>query len=195
MSRLAVFGYASLVSPASAAQTLGRPVPPCPLARLPGWRRRWSLVRDNHRAEKTFARTDDGSLPPFMLGLNLEPGGDDDKGPNGVLLELSEAELERLDLREVRYRQVDVTEQIETEDDVPFDRIVTYVARAENFAPEPPEGAVILATYPQTIERCFAELGTEQRDLFLETTEPPPVEVINGILVRDEIPPGNPREW
>ena len=71
MSRLAVFGYASLVSPASASHTLGRPVAPIP-ARLQGWTRAWSLARDNRTSEKTFARPD-GSEPAYCLGLNLEP--------------------------------------------------------------------------------------------------------------------------
>ena len=70
--RLALFAYGSLVSPASAARTLGRPVEAPAPARLPGWRRRWSLARDNLRSEKTFARAD-GSAPPYFLGLNIEP--------------------------------------------------------------------------------------------------------------------------
>ncbi len=113
VSRLAVFGYASLVSRESAAQTLGREVGPCPLVRLTGWRRRWSLVRDNEKAEKTFARADDGWLPPYMLGLNIEPADADEPGPNGVLIALTDAELDRLDIREVRYDRVDVTDAIE----------------------------------------------------------------------------------
>jgi len=199
VSGLAVFGYASLVSRASAAETLSRPVGPCPVARLTGWRRRWSLVRDNHRAEKTFARADDpDSLPPFMLGLNIEPRGDAAEAPNGVLIELTEAELERLDLREIRYDRVDVTESIAPVDpgaEIAFDKVVAFTAKPENFAPEPPDGAVVLANYATTIEAAFAELGEDQRHLYLQTTGPPPVEVIDAILVRDRIPPGNPRAW
>ncbi len=190
--RLAVFGYASLVSRESAAQTLGRPVGPCPVARLEGWRRRWSLVRDNERAEKTFARADDGTLPPYMLGLNIEPGGEPAEAPNGVLIELTDAELDRLDVREVRYDRVDVTEAIAEHG---FDQVVAYTAKPERFSAEPPPGAVILAPYAETVERCFAELGPEQRDLYLETTGRPPVEVIEAVLVRDAIPEGNPRDW
>ena len=206
MSKLAVFGYASLVSRTSASETLSRPVGLCPVARLEGWRRRWSLRRDNHSAEKTFARADDRSLPTYMLGLNIEPGGEPGEAPNGVLIELSEAELARLDIREIRYRQVDVTRSIvlinpgdepgrEAPAALPFDRVVAYTAKPDHFAPRPPDGAVILAPYADTIEGAFAELGEHQRRLYLETTGPPPVEVIEAILVRDEIPPGNPRAW
>src|SRR5512133_2543798 len=110
MSRLAVFAYGSLVNAASFEQTLGR-VPPAPSpARLSGWRRRWSVVRDNLATEKTFAAPG-GELPRWVLGLNVEPGGSEDHSldPNGALFEVSAAELERLDLREMRYARIDVT--------------------------------------------------------------------------------------
>lgn len=196
MSRLAVFGYASLVSRASAAQTLGREMVPCPLARLTGWRRRWSQVRDNERAEKTFARADGGALPPFMLGLNIEPGATAEAdAPNGALIELSERELDRLDRRELRYERIDVTPAIPAAAELGFERVFAYTARPENFAAEPPAGAVILRPYAETVEAAFAEHGEEARRLYLETTGPPPVELIEGILVRDSIPEGNPRTW
>jgi hypothetical protein len=196
VTRVAVFAYASLVSRESAAQTLGRSVGPCPMVRLRGWRRRWSLSRDNERAEKTFARADDGSLPPYMLGLNIERDAGDEPGPNGVVIELTEAELDRLDLREVRYDRVDVTAAVEPPAaELGFDRVIAYTAKPERFAPEPPAGAVILRPYAETVETAFAEHGEEARELYLETTDPPPVEVIDAVLVRDEIPDGNPRRW
>jgi hypothetical protein len=196
VTRVAVFGYASLVSRASAAETLGRPVGPCPMVRLRGWRRRWSLCRDNERAEKTFARADDGTLPAYMLGLNIEPAGEDEPAPNGVLIELTESELARLDLREVRYDRVDVTAAIDPPAvELGFDRVIAYRAKRERFAPEPPEGAVILRPYTETVETAFAEHGEEARELYLATTGPPPVEVIDAVLVRDAIPEGNPRRW
>ena len=105
-------------------------------------RARWTLGRDNLRSEKTFARAD-GSLPPFCLGLNLEP----DPGapaPNGVLIEVTEAELERLDLREMRYHRIDVTGAIATEPSAaePFTAVFAYGARPEHHYPAPPADAV-----------------------------------------------------
>lgn len=202
MARLAVFGYASLVSRASAAQTLARPVPRGPLARLVGWRRGWTTVRDNRAVEKTFALADSGVIPPHVLGLNVVPGGTPEQAPNGVLIEVSEAELERLDLREIRFRRTDVTRTVSygaaaerDGEDVRFHRVFTYSARPENLALEAPAGAVIVAEYARTVERSFAELGPAQLRLYRETTVPPPVEPEELVLVRDRIPPGNPREW
>ena len=75
MTELAVFGYGSLASPASAASTLGREVEVDRPARLAGWRRRWSVMRDNRATEKCFARESDGSVPAHCVGLNLERVG------------------------------------------------------------------------------------------------------------------------
>jgi cation transport regulator ChaC len=195
MTRFAVFGYGSLVDPASAARTLGRPAAAPVPARLRGWTRRWSLLRDNLRVEKTFAIDPGGELPPFILGLNIERDPDlEAPGPNGALIEVTEPELERLDLREMRYDRADVTAMVAAADP-PFDLIVAYSAKAENHAAEPPPGAVILSAYVRALEAAFDALGAGERDLFGATTEPPPVPVVDGRLVRDRIPAGNPREW
>jgi hypothetical protein len=54
----------------------------------------------------------------------------------------------------------------------------------------------VIASYVRFVEAAFDALGPGQRELYLETTEPPPVEVAEADLVTDRaIPPGNPREW
>lgn len=196
MSRLAVFAYGSLVSRESAALTLGRPVPAALPVCLDGWARRWTLARDNLASEKTFARRSDGTLPAFCIGLSLEPdpGG---AGPNGALLEVSSAELERLDLREMRFEHVDVTEAVRTPSGEPhgFDPVIAYRARPEHHHPSPPADCVLIASYLRAVEAAFAELGPAELERFRATTQAPPVEVVEAELVRDEIPAGNPRGW
>jgi cation transport regulator ChaC len=192
MSSYAVFGYGSLVSPASAAATLGREVEASPPVRLRGWRRRWSTFRDNVASEKTFARADDGSLPRYCIGLNIEPAAGE-AGPNGVLLYLTRHEVERLDVREMRYDRVDVTQAF---DGLPHGTTAfAYTAKPRQHAPEPPEGAVVIASYVAAVEQAFAALGNGELKLYRETTERPPVPVIDAVLVRDHIPEGNPRDW
>jgi cation transport regulator ChaC len=191
---LAVFAYGSLVDRGSFALTFGREPDALHPARLRGWRRRWSLLRDNLKAEKTFARQPGGDLPPFVIGLNLER--DESRGdlaPNGALIEIDEEELARLDLRELRYDRLDVTDRIAAGSG--FDRVFTYTAKPEHFAARPPEGAVAMAPYLRTIEAAFRALGDGEWELFLETTGTPPVETIEPLLVDDRIPPGNPRDW
>jgi cation transport regulator ChaC len=192
MSRLGLFGYGSLVLPESAAMTLGRDPGEMRPVRLSGWRRRFSQRRDNLTCEKTF-ECEGGRRPEWVLGLNVEEG-EDGAGPvNGVMLELTEAELDRLDIREIRYDRVDVTGSVDGED-LP-ERIVTYTAKEFHFASEPPEDAVILATYATAVEQGFEALGPGELDHYLRTTGPDPVERVEATLVIDQIPEGNPRAW
>ena len=190
--RLGLFGYGSLVLPESASMTLGRPIGELRRARLHDWRRRFSQRRDNLTCEKTFECAE-GRRPEWILGLNVEEG-EDDAGPvNGVVIELSEAELDRLDVREIRYDRVEATGSVSGED-LP-ERIVTYKAKHFHFAPEPPDDAVILSTYAEAVERGFEGLGPGELDHYLRTTGPYPVERVEAELVIDRIPDGNPRAW
>ena len=194
MTRLAVFAYGSLVSRRSAAETLGRPVAgPIP-ARLEGFARGWILGRDNLTTEK-IARAD-GSVPRFCLGVGVMPDPDA-PAPNGALIELSEAELDRLDLREMRYSRLDVTAAIHVgEAGRPALRPRRHLPpRPENHKPEPPDDAIIVANYLSTVEAAFDELGPGQLDLFRATTAPPPVEVTESDPGPRPIPEGNPRGW
>ncbi|HMA27168.1 MAG: gamma-glutamylcyclotransferase family protein [Solirubrobacterales bacterium] len=190
--RLGLFGYGSLVLHESASMTLGRAVSELRPARLHDWRRRFSQRRDNLTCEKTF-EVAGGRRPEWILGLNIEEG-EDEAGPvNGVVIELTEVELDRLDIREIRYDRVEVTGAIEGED-LP-ERIVTYTAKEFHFAPEPPEDAVILATYAAAVERGFEALGPDELEHYLASTGPDPVERVEAALVVDRIPEGNPRDW
>lgn len=193
MARLGLFAYGSLVSPESASRTLRRPVEPSAVVRLAGWRRRWSTMRDNLACEKTFARRSDGELLGHVLGLNLEPSDDDADAPNGVVLELSESELERLDARELRYDRVEVGERIERP--VHLDEVFAYQAKPAHFAPRLPGDAAVISSYASFVESAFEALGPGQRELYLETTGPPPVELVDAVLVEGRIPLGNPRDW
>ena len=186
-----LFGYGSLVLPESAELTLGRPVGEPATALLRGWNRRFSQKRDNLTCEKTF-ECDGGRRPEWILGLNVEEG-EDDAGPvNGVVIDLTEEELDRLDIREIRYDRVDVTGSLEG-DGLP-ERIVTYKAKEFHFAPRPPEDSIILATYAAAVESGFEALGPGELDHYLATT-PYPVDRHQATLVIDKIPEGNPRDW
>jgi hypothetical protein len=191
--RTALFAYGSLVDPASAAITLGRPVELAAVVRLEGWRRAWTQGRDNRRVEKTFARADDGSIPAWCLGLNLERDGDSARAPNGALIEVDAADLDRFDLRELRYVRADVTAALPGSG---FDEVIAYVARPEHHVPTPPPGAIVIAAYVRAVERAFEKLGSGALALFRTTTGAPPAEVVEANLVPDDrIPAGNPREW
>jgi hypothetical protein len=188
-----VFAYGSLVSRASAIETLGDALDVPTPARLRGWRRGWLTARDNLASEKTFVPAGGGEPFRFCLALGIEPDPGA-PGPNGALLELTEAQLERLDLREMRYERAEVTDAIDARSPVAAP-VITYVPKPAHHSPDPPAGAVILSTYLSAVEAAFAELGPDELELFRATTGAPPVEVVEGTLVDDRIPRGNPRAW
>lgn len=193
MSPPLVFAYGSLVGRASAARTLGEPLEIVGPARLAGWRRRWSTARNNLASEKTFAPAAGGEPFAHCLGLNIDRD-DQAPAPNGALLRLGDAQLARLDRRELRYRRIDVTGMIDA--DLPAGaRVVAYVAKPRHHRHDPPAGAVVLASYVRAVESAFLALGANALDLYRATTDPPPVEVVEGVLVADRIPAGNPRDW
>jgi hypothetical protein len=76
-----------------------------------------------------------------------------------------------------------------------FDSVTVYSARPENFSLTPPPDSVILATYPRAIESAFETRGADELAVYRETTARPPVELVEGTLVSERIPEGNPREW
>lgn len=191
----AVFAYGSLVSRASVRETLGPDVADPVPARLAGWRRRWSLVRDNERSEKGFDPIE-GEPFDWCLGLNLEPApaNPEAEWPNGGLIALDEPALERLRRREIRYDPVVVTDQVRGGGSR-LDRILAFVAKPANYRATPPPRSVVIASYLRAVESAFDELGPGELDAFHATTGTPAVPVVEARLVRDEIPAGNPREW
>lgn len=187
-----VFAYGSLAHPASAAETLGhdpdrRAVP----ATLAGWRRGFTQARDNRACEKTFALAD-GTVPGHVLGLNVHPAADE--SVTGVAIEVSAAELERLDLRELRYDRAEVGATLEVREALPGPAFV-YVAKAAHLALEPPAGAVIIRAYLDAVESAFAALGSSELASFRRSVSPLPAPVVEAHLLADRIPPGNPRAW
>jgi hypothetical protein len=128
----------------------------------------------------------------------VEAEGEDPAGPvNGVIVELAEGEIERLDARELRYDRVAVTDRIALRGGGAAPGPVwTYTAkRPGNFAPSPPAGAVIVDRYAEIVGNGFADLGDGELERYAATTGPFPADVVAARLIRDEIPPGNPRRW
>ena len=122
----AVFGYGSLIAPATIARLAGRPVTAgCDYAqaRLTGWSRTWNVCTDN-TADGPVGYVDpaDGTRPPIqVLFLTIEPGS----AVDGVLFHLPDDGLPALDAREGNYVRTRV-------DVAGFGPAWTYVARPES---------------------------------------------------------------
>lgn len=145
-----VFGYGSLLSPASVSRTLGRPVAladliPCAVA---GYRRTWTArvpVWVGPAGEPADA---------LFLDLTRSPGDT----CNGILLTASEAELALLDTREPGYERRAVSAMV-------GDGVVEAVAYVVPDAAKTHAGRVLhdyarlveqaLLAYPDAFARAF----------------------------------------
>ena len=182
-----VFGYGSLVDPASLGRTLGRTVTPGAdflEAELAGWGRRW-----NYGVGRVPAmwRTTDGTLVDdgviVALGLVAAPTED----VNGIVARVSDAELAALDLRERDYDRLDVTDAVEVQETVighvgAADRIVTYVPRpsaVQRYEAARDSGqAGIRSSYWGLVDAAFAVLGSDRLARYRSTTPSPDVPVV-----------------
>jgi hypothetical protein len=105
----AVFGYGSLVAPATIAELVGRPVTAgrdYTRARLTGWSRSWNVCTDNTaNGPVVYEDPADGTRPPIqVLFLTIEPGA----AVEGVLILMPDDGLPALDAREGNYRRISV---------------------------------------------------------------------------------------
>ena len=183
-----VFGYGSLVSPASMARTLDRPVEiddGWQIARLVGFGRRWNKGSLRLRGTWHHAgrRVDDGI--PISLGV-VEADGE---SCNGVAVRLRADEIASLDWRERDYVRTDVTDRITGAAGTIEGTVVTYVpreaavARYED-ARDTGRGAV-RRDYWDLVHAAFAELGPDHLDQLTATTPAPDVPIADITIVRD----------
>lgn len=171
MSKQYVFGYGSLASPEDAARTLGRlPSFIYPVS-LHGWIRDWSVVIQNDTAAHRSVTLPDGMVAPgSIVVLNVRRPALNERAtnPNGVLIEVTEADLRKLDARETHYDRHDVTADIVGG---PAGIIYTYVGKdhfllAQNTFAQ----AVIPADYSELVAQAFLGLGEAMHDTYVSST-------------------------
>lgn len=180
-----VFGYGSLVSPASLAPTLGRSGPDdirAVPAELTGFGRRWNYGSLTLRGSW---RHDDVLVDGIVISLGLESA--EAETCNGVLVRVTDDELARLDWRERDYERTDVTDQIglghggSGERTVVDGRIVTYVPRpsaVDRYLAARDDGrAAVRLEYWDLVHDAFSELGRSALDRFTSHTPAPDVPI------------------
>jgi cation transport regulator ChaC len=106
-----VFGYGSLVAPDSLAATIGRHPHPGErsAARLAGFGRRWNYGSLHLRGDWSHEGVEVQGGVVVSLGLTVA----DDEVCNGVIVKVTDVELERLDWRERDYQRTDVTDRLD----------------------------------------------------------------------------------
>ena len=178
-----VFGYGSLVSPASMATTIGRDVTDADtaVAHLHGFGRRWNYGSMHLRGDWHHDGVDIVQGLVVSLGLVAADG----EHCNGVAVRVSADELAALDWRERDYERTDVSDQISFDGETPGERVVTYVPRPSAIeryeAARDAARAGVRQTYWDLVHGAFDELGGDHLERYL-ATPPPDVPVVEMSL-------------
>ena len=176
-----VFGYGSLVSPASVSRTIGRFIDDAHsrrIAHLEGYGRRWNYGSPTQRGD--WSHGDVHVRQGVIIFLGLEAS--DDASSNGVVVQVTQDELVELDWRERDYDRVDVTDLISIEHGAVDGRVVTYVPRPtaiERYVEARDSGrAAVEQRYWDLVHDAFGELGAHHLDHLRTRTPDPDVPIL-----------------
>lgn len=176
-----IFGYGSLVSPESITLTLRRQFSPgeLKLAEVKNHTRLWGLVCP------VILHGPDGDKPvnAVFLDVRRSPG----KCVNGVLIEVTEQEMQSLDIRERQYERVEITNDtvpaLEGDDDDDDDdnrsRVFTYTGRMVYFV-ENYKNPKVLDEYQKKVLAGLHYWGSDFIEKFNQTTVPHNYEIVSG---------------
>jgi hypothetical protein len=181
-----VFGYGSLVSPRQVAVTLGRQVDLIYPVELRDWVRDWSIVLENSSSPRCYELAD-GTVPENVACLTIRRPLKNEKAtnPNGVLIEVTEEDILRLDDRERHYDRVDVTGQINGEHE---GRVFTYVSRPQYSRMLSDFDDVILpGSYSEVVEQAFQDLGDDMYKNYVQSTLQPALPLHETVFVNRAI--------
>lgn len=176
-----VFGYGSLVAPASMARTLERPVrrdEGFRAACLHGYGRRWNYGSLRQRGD--WQGPQGAVRSGIVVSLGLEVA---DERSNDVAVRVDDDELALLDWRESDYERTDVTDRIEIEDGRLDSRVVTYVPRSSAIRryvdARHERRAAVRRSCVELVRFSFQALGEHHLDEYVTGTPDPDVPVVD----------------
>ncbi len=181
-----IFGYGSLVSPASMAATIGRTVAAgdVAVAHLDGYGRRWNYGSLHLRGDWHHGGVAVTQGLVVSLGLAVA----DTETCNGVIVRVTADEVAQLDWRERDYERTDVSDRIRLDDGVHGGRtgqVMTYVPRpsaVERYEEaRDRRQAGIRQSYWELVSIAFGDLGDDHLARY-ESTPSPDVPVVDMAL-------------
>lgn len=169
--RIFVFAYGSLLNRRDAERSLRRELPPAPLLAVAhGFTRVWRAPE-----RVLFERAASAQIAAF-LDLKRAPG----QWVNGVLIEVTTQELERLRFRELGYDCVDITGVVETSAGKPPGIVFAF------FSKQPlgdQDALVVPAHYVDLVKEGVQALPLAFQAQFWATTAPLPAACAPGDYV------------
>lgn len=175
-----IFGYGSLISKKSIVHTIKKDPGILYPVVLKGWIRDWSIVLDNSTTIRRFELLPDHTIPPCVAALNIRrpKKGEVATNPNGVLFEVNDEDIKRMDEREEHYIREDVTQDIVGLYEVGA-RVYAYVGKKGFCVSENDKRKVILPkSYLKLIEDNF---NKEELEHFKRTTKATQHPIMNTI--------------
>lgn len=169
-----VFGYGSLVSPASMAATIGRTVAPndVAVAHLHGYGRRWNYGSLHLRGDWHHDGVDITQGLVVSLGLVAS----DTEICNGVIVRVTADELAMLDWRERDYERTEVSDLIRLDERSVVEPVVTYVPRPSAIeryeSARDEQRAGIRQSYWELVHAAFDDLGHDHLEHYAATPLP-----------------------
>lgn len=178
MTKKYIFGYGSLVSKEDIKRDLLRDPGEMHLARLDGWIRDWGISIHNATADRHYEFEGQKGQPEYVSILNIRKPSEGEKPtcPNGVLYEVTDQDISRMDNREKHYRRQDISVDIVG---APEGIVYAYVG-LDKFRKTSNKsgGNIVPLSYLTLVTGAFQTLGVEQLKLFNETTLSPNVPVL-----------------
>lgn len=165
-----LFSYGSLINRTSAENVLKRPLTRDDLipALLHGFQRCWSAREDLYF--EGLGRQASG----IFLDLLPAPGSQ----LNGVVMQISPQELERLKLREKNYDCLDIAQSLQ--EPRPSGEVFTFVCRAEHRVRPGEPDAYIPQRYIDMVRSGCLAIGPEFLRHYDATTAPAPFPILQG---------------
>jgi len=169
-SRIGIFGYGSLMSIDSAQKVLKRKLKLSDLvpAILQNYSRAWNLK------ETVFFE----AINSIATGvfLNIQP--DLASSLNGLIINISEDELNSLRIREKNYDCVDITLQVENHEG--YTQIYTFIAKKEFILTVQDVNVFIPKKYTAMVENACSMISNDFLNVYRQTTFKSAVPLIDG---------------
>ena len=169
VKQLHVFGYGSIISPASFAATLGKKAFSIPfhVCHLRGFVREWTALVPLDKPVEV-----NGTPVRYVAYLNIRDTGPNGRDAvNGIMAAINREDLDLMIAREHVYDLADVTDRIQPQPTLGH-KVLTFIANEPELS-EKLEFAVVRSDYEELVEAACGKISREFLQEYENSTLPP----------------------